>query len=94
MMRTTETKTGQEETMTMTFISPERIHAFRRSCMGRNAADMFNIAVFMAGYDADELWNNMKAHARRPVRFTETQVTKAMGRIFNRYKDEIAGGEA
>ena len=34
------------KTQTAPTVSPERIHAFRRSCMGRNAADMFNIAVF------------------------------------------------
>ena len=73
--------------MTMTQTQPsqisqetQQIHRFRLSFMSSNARALFQIAIHMAGYHHEELWQDIIEHARNPKRITETQVENAMGR--------------
>lgn len=65
----------------------ERTRAFIETFFGRDALDLFRVATGIAGFDYDELWHDIRDHARMPIRrITIGQVENAMGRVSKRYE--------
>ena len=61
--------------------------------MSRPARDMWMIATLLAGFDPDELWQEIRRRraGRRPVgRINEPTVLNAMDALMRRHRPELA----